>query len=405
MEINVRSIANRPGALPIEIVEHKGLGHPDSVCDWLAEELCLRLSRFYAAQCGAVQHHNVDKALLIGGVAAPAFGGGEVTKPIEIYLAGRATAACSGRPVPIEDLAREGTAEWLRGHFHALDPAHHVKLHCRVRPGSPELIELFERAHKTGTVLANDTSCGVGFAPLSEMETVVAETARALNGPELSVLHPAIGEDIKIMGLREGRSIHLTVACAMIGGFLKDAAEYMDLKARLTAALTEVAQRHASSKVAVEVNTADAPDGSEVYLTVTGTSAECGDDGEAGRGNRVNGLITPMRPMTMESVAGKNPISHVGKLYNLAAGLIAGRIVAEIPEALGAECCLVSQIGRPVKEPRLVGIGLQAADDVARRLQPAVAKIAADELGRLDDMWRALNSGEIGIGRWPFSRR
>jgi S-adenosylmethionine synthetase len=190
--VNVRPLERpSPGALPVEIVELKGLGHPDSICDSLVEELSLRLSRRYAERFGGVLHHNVDKALLVGGAARPAFGGGEVVKPIEIYLSGRATSAYRGETIPIEDLARDGTDAWLRGHLHALDPVRHVKLHCLVRPGSAELVELFERARKTGVVLANDTSCGAGFAPLSELETVVYETARALNAPRFLAAHPA----------------------------------------------------------------------------------------------------------------------------------------------------------------------------------------------------------------------
>jgi S-adenosylmethionine synthetase len=82
----------------------------------------------------------------------------------------------------------------------------------------------------------------------------------------------------------------------------------------------------------VVVNAADDLQAGSVYLTVTGTSAEAGDDGEAGRGNRVNGLITPYRPMTMESAAGKNPVTHVGKISNVCASLITQRQVTEIAE-------------------------------------------------------------------------
>ena len=402
--INVRPIAHPPpGALTSEIVERKGLGHPDSICDSLAEELSLRLSRHYVERFGAVLHHNVDKTLLVGGAAAPKFGGGEVLKPIEIFLAGRAALAYRGETIAIEDVAGEGTIAWLRDNLHALDPSRHVLLHCLVRPGSADLVELFERARKAGAVLANDTSCGVGFAPLSGLETVVYEVSRGLNAAEFRQQHPAAGEDTKVMGLRTDRNIRLTVACAMIGRFLDSMDDYLDMKEKLAAAARNIAAQHTSCDVAVAVNTADAPDASQIYLTVTGTSAEAGDDGEAGRGNRANGLITPFRPMTMESVAGKNPVSHVGKLYNLAAGLIAARIVAEIPEAAGAECFLLSQIGRPIKEPQLVDVGLHAEEGRVARLAPLASEIAAQELDRLDTMWRDLIEGKLAVGRWPFA--
>jgi S-adenosylmethionine synthetase len=401
-EFNLRAAGPPPGGLPAEIVEHKGLGHPDSICDALTETLSLNLSRRYLAQFGAIQHHNVDKALLVGGAAAPAFGGGEIVKPVEIFLAGRATSSRRGQTVAVEEIARDGSLDWLRANLHALDPARDVRLHFLIRPGSPDLVELFERAAKSGTVLANDTSCGVGFAPLSELESAVSATARWLNGPQGRRFHPALGEDIKVMGLREGRRIGLTIACAMIGRFLASAAEYLELKSRLAAALQAEAQNHTRCDVTVEVNTADSPETGALYLTVSGTSAESGDDGEAGRGNRANGLITPYRPMTMESVAGKNPVSHVGKIYNLAAGLIAERIAAEIPEVVSAECYLVSQIGRPIREPRLADIAIHAAADVAA-FRPAIAKILAEELERLDGHWRALLSGELALLRWPFA--
>lgn len=402
IEVNIRPLAvPSPDAFPFEAVERKGLGHPDSICDSLAEELSLSLCRHYAERFGAVLHHNVDKALLVGGAAAPAFGGGEVLKPIEIFLSGRATREFRGAAVPIEDLAQESGAAWLRQHMHALDVERHVKLRCLVRPGSADLVELFLRQQKTGDVLANDTSCGVGFAPLSDLESVVYEVERGLNSPAMRGAEPAAGEDIKVMGLRRGAAIHLTIACALIGRFLASPADYLAAKDRLRATARGIALSHTRREVTVEVNAADTPESGSLYLTVTGTSAEAGDDGEAGRGNRANGLITPYRPMTMESAAGKNPVSHVGKLYNISAGLIATRIVAEIPEASGAECILVSRIGRPVKEPQLIDVGVHAAGGRPERLAPRIGAIVASELERLDTMWRALIAGEIALGRPP----
>lgn len=403
-EVQLRAIgAPPPGALPVEIVEQKGLGHPDSICDSLAEELSLALTREYAGRFGAVLHHNVDKALLVGGRAAPEFGGGEVLEPIEIFLAGRATSAMGGETVDVEELAMATATAWLGANLRALDPRRHVKLHCLVRPGSAELVDLFAQAQMGGAVLANDTSCGVGFAPLSELERAVYETGRGLNAAAFRSLHPAVGEDTKIMGVRRGAAIHLTVACAMIGKHLATPSDYLALKEQVAAAACETARRYAACEVTAVVNAADAPERNEYYVTVTGTSAESGDDGEAGRGNRANGLITPYRPMTMESVAGKNPVSHVGKLYNLAAGIVAQRIVEEIPEVTGAECILVSEIGRPIQDPRLIDIGIYAATERVGRLTPRVARIAAEVLDGLDSMWRSLIAGKIGVGRWPFS--
>jgi len=153
----------------------------------------------------------------------------------------------------------------------------------------------------------------------------------------------------------------------------------------------------------VLVNVGDLPERGNVYLTVTGTSAEAGDDGEAGRGNRVNGLITPGRPMTLESVAGKNPVTHVGKLYNLAAGLVAASLVEELPEVLEAECRLVSRIGRPVRDPALAEVRLRCAPGVrAASLAPAVGERVRAELDRIEGYAGELLAGALALDRWPL---
>ena len=121
MRINIGRLEQTPiEALPVEVVERKGLGHPDSICDALAEELSLALCRFYRQHAGLILHHNVDKVLLCGGEAEPAFGGGRVIKPIEIILSGRATTLCEGVTVPLRQLAGESAGAWLRRHFHAV---------------------------------------------------------------------------------------------------------------------------------------------------------------------------------------------------------------------------------------------------------------------------------------------
>lgn len=74
-----------------EMVERKGKGHPDSVADECAEEISRRLSKYYQKNFGQVLHHNVDKLALIGGVASPEFGGGEIIEPMKILAIGRAT--------------------------------------------------------------------------------------------------------------------------------------------------------------------------------------------------------------------------------------------------------------------------------------------------------------------------
>jgi S-adenosylmethionine synthetase len=404
--VRARPAFQRAGdALTTEIVERKGVGHPDTVCDALAERLSRSLSRHYREAFGLVLHHNVDKVLLVGGAARPSFGGGEIVKPIEIYMAGRATDDFRGKHVPVEALAVDGSRQWLAENLHAVDAHKDIHIHCAVKPGSHELVELYRRAARTGIRHANDTSCGVGFAPLSRLESIVYEVERVLNAARFKSAHPATGEDIKVMGVRRGKRYSLTVSCALIGRFTPDLDAYRATKAAIEETARATASRIAGQSVEVVVNAADDIQAGSVYLTVSGTSAEAGDDGEAGRGNRTNGLITPYRPMTMESVAGKNAITHVGKIYNVAASLIAEDIVDAIPEVKGAECRLVSRIGASIAEPDACDIALTASRGVpGRGVRQAAERIAHQRLQALEALGDALIDGDVAIDRWPLGR-
>ena len=376
---------------PIEVVERKGLGHPDTICDALAEEFSIALSRFYRERFGFVLHHNVDKLLLRGGAALPAYGGGEVVEPIELYLAGRATREYKGVKVPVEDLAEEACGHWLRAQMHALDPERHVRLHCLVRPGSAELVELFERQERSGIRLANDTSCGVGYAPHTDLEKVVLAVEQQLNAPDVKASRPEIGEDVKVMGVRQADRLDLTVACAFVGRYVRDLEDYLSKRERVRDLAGEVGRSLTGRDVTAVVNAGDAPSSGDVYLTVTGTSAEAGDDGETGRGNRANGLITPYRPMTLEAVAGKNPITHVGKLYNVVARSMAEDIVEQIAPVQSAQVYLVSQIGKPIDEPQVADVKIATAEheplaDLSRRVE----EIVHTQLAGLDTLWESL---------------
>lgn len=384
------------GEQPIEIVERKGIGHPDTICDALAERFSSTLCQFYLDQFGFILHHNVDKALLWGGHAQPAFGGGEVLRPMEIFLSGRAIQEYKGVAVPLEELAISAGKQWFKEHLHALDPQQHVKFHILIRPGSAELVDVFERQRKTGIPLANDTSCGVGYAPLDDLENLVYRLERHLNTAAFKADYPEAGEDIKVMAVRDNGKVRLTVACAFVDRYVKDIDDYMDKKARLLKEIIRVAEQWLTQETKVELNTADDVGRGSVYLTVTGTSAEAGDDGEVGRGNRLNGLITPFRPMNMEAVAGKNPVTHVGKLYNMAANQIANAIYEQIDEVDEVYCYLVSQIGHPVTEPQLIEVQVRTREPgQLDGLRPKIDAIIQSHLDQIGSLWREWLTGVI----------
>lgn len=399
MELIIETLAGAgPGAAPLEIVERKGLGHPDTICDALAEEVCLALCEEYERRFGGILHHNVDKVLLCGGSARPTFGGGEVTAPIEIILGGRATSTHEGERIPVDEIAVDAAKRWITRSLPHVDVERNVVFSTRIHPGSSELSALFRRGHGAEVPRANDTSIGVGFAPLTTLERVVLEVEQLLNGAETKRQHPYIGEDLKVMGVRNRDQIDLTLACAMVSRHVHDLDAYA-MKLELVRELVEAhAQSIAGHPVSVKVNAADDLERGDVYLTVTGTSAEAGDDGEVGRGNRASGLITPYRPMTLEAAAGKNPVSHVGKLYNALAGRVASRLAAELGGGTDAAVVVVSRIGHPIDDPRAVNLRLSSAQPLDLAEAERVARaVLADEVARLPELRAQLLARQVRL--------
>ncbi len=338
----------------IEIVERKGIGHPDSLADGIAEAMSRALSREYIRRYGVVLHHNTDETQIVAGKAKPAFGGGELIQPIFILLVGRATKEFDGVSIPADRIVLKAAKDYIRSAMANLDPETDIIFDVRIGEGSTDLRDVFAR-RKGEVSMANDTSFGIGFAPFTETENLVYNVERRIYN-EFRKQEKAVGEDVKVMGLREGDKITLTVACAFVDRYLNNIKEYIAVKDELTNWIKEITGEYTEREVNVQVNTADDYERNCVYLTVTGTSAEQGDDGSVGRGNRCNGLITPCRPMSMEASSGKNPINHVGKIYNILANLIAKDCYENIEGIVEVYVKILSQIGKPINEPRALSI-------------------------------------------------
>ena len=374
----------------IELVERKGIGHPDSVADGLAESISRALCQEYLDRFGAVLHHNTDKTQIVAGRSHPAFGGGEVICPLYILLTGRATRVFNGVEIPVDTIAIKAARKLLTESLSNLDINNQLILDAKIGMGSSDLRDVFSRDVPS----ANDTSFGVGYAPLSETETIVYNTERELMNLKKRI--PAIGEDIKVMGMREGDTINLTIACAMVDRYLADINQYLETKNEIVQHITEYASQFSSRKINAQMNVADNVEAGSVYITVTGTSAEMGDDGAVGRGNRANGLITPNRPMSLEATCGKNPINHVGKLYNLLAMAAAKQIAEEVKGIDEAYIKILSQIGKPVDQPHIASIQVVPKEgaDFAK-VQSGATEILDDWLANIPKLQQMLFKGEL----------
>jgi len=361
----------------IEIVERKGIGHPDSICDGVAERVSQALAQTYIDRVGKVLHYNTDETQLAAGNAAPAFGGGEVVQPIYLLIVGRATKKYEGETIPVETIALQAARDYLQEHFPELNLGSDIVVDVRLGEGSGDLQTVFGESGAE-IPLANDTSFGVGHAPFTETERIVIETERRLR-EEFAADNPALGPDIKIMGKREGDVIDLTVAAAAVDRYISGIDEYTSLIDAIGDFTETVALDHTDRAVNVYVNTADNVEAGSIYLTVTGTSAEQGDDGSVGRGNRANGLITPNRSMSMEATSGKNPVNHIGKIYNLLSTEIAHDVVEQVAGIRDLRIRLLSQIGRPIDEPHVADAHVVTADGVT------VDEIETQVIERIDE--------------------
>jgi len=378
----------------VEIVERKGIGHPDSICDGVAESVSRALAQEYLDRVGRVLHYNTDETQLVAGRSAPAFGGGEMLEPIYLLIVGRATKSYQGTNIPAETIALNAAREYLNEKIPRLDFGKDIVVDVRLGEGSGDLKQVFGTDGAT-VPEANDTSFGVGHAPLTETEQIVRNAERRLN-TDFADDHPVLGPDVKIMGKREGDHIDVTVAAAMIDEYVPDIDAYEDAVRRVREYVHDVAEEYTDREVTVHVNTGDDIDEGAIYLTNTGTSAEHGDDGSVGRGNRANGLITPNRSMSLEATSGKNPVNHIGKIYNLLSTDIARQVVEEVDGISDLRIRVLSQIDRPIDQPHVADAFVQTDPGVElAAIEEDVETIIDRKLADVTDITRRVIDGEL----------
>jgi S-adenosylmethionine synthetase len=373
--------------LPFELVERKGLGHPDSLCDGIADTISQRYSKYCRKHFGLILHHNFDKVQLVAGRANAKFGGGSVERPITIQVAGRGTSEFEKAEIPVDTIAEESTEEYLKRTLRYFKPDN-FSIRSFIGRGSADLTQLYSRSlGKKHTPNSNDTSFGFSHWPLSTLEKTVLLSENYISSNLRSKLR-SIGEDVKVLGERRRKTIDVTVAVAVVDREIANLEEYLDLKETVKSGLKDYLEGLlAGRKINVDINCADDYRTESVYITVTGTSAENGDDGAVGRGNRLNGLITPFRGMSLEACAGKNPVSHVGKIYNVLALLTARQIVAHDSDVSECSVLYSSKIGDYIDEPRNVCVAVRPKGSGNYvRIRESVKEIVRRELEHIPDL-------------------
>lgn len=357
------------------IVERKGWGHPDTLADHLAERLSKAYSHYSLENFGAILHHNFDKLALLGGACEVRYGAGRMLAPVRVLVNGRAARTCAGQSIPLDDLAEQTVRDFFHERVPELDAHLSIELNVTSNssPGavhtgdgsSPERTKWFapgslDDLRERRVLLSNDTSLGTGWAPDSSFEKFARGLVDHFAAPSsFTMAHPWCGSDVKLMGYATPNEIDVVACVPQKSAHVASRAEYLANKELVLAECVRLAEAALPGVPArFRINVRDLPERDELYLTYTGSSIESGDEGVVGRGNRVNGLITPMRPMNVEGANGKNPVYHVGKLYNLAARRLAERLAEETGGY--AEVHMVSATGQRLDRPWRVLIRLVA---------------------------------------------
>jgi S-adenosylmethionine synthetase len=316
---------------------------------------------------------------------------------MRLVIGDRATMTWKDEDLHIGELATDAARQWIGDHLRHVNPVTDVTFEVALKPGSPELTRLYAE-----TVTANDTAAAVGYAPMTETERLVLELERYANNPAFKAQFPETGEDVKVMGVRTGRTLDLTVAMPLVDRYLANEQDYFDRKHRVQEQLLSFVREHTSAidDVSLVLNATDHQgDGlAGIYASVLGTSADGADSGEVGRGNRANGLISFSRPGGAEAIAGKNPVGHVGKIYGMFTFALAETLIRRITELANVTVWMYSRIGQPIGQPQRVFLLTHVAPGAdTGNINRAARAIVEEELAALPAFCRALQSGERQI--------
>jgi S-adenosylmethionine synthetase len=389
-----------------EAVERKGIGHPDTLADAVAERLSNLYCRWMKENFDGYAHHWFDKVMLIGGHAAIDYGSAKLTRPYKMIVAGKAVLTVEDQEVPIKSLAMAAAAEVFNTALVHFDIEKDLDIQIDVRDGRgpgqgsnryrPK--DRSELVSVSANFKSNDCNLCCGYAPLTELEQIVLAVEAYLTSVEYRRRYSS-GTDVKIVGTRHGNSLSLLINIPLIAADVKNWEDYLTKLSSIETDVSIYLQTHQFSHVALTLN--PEKEHGRPYMTVTGSVLDTGDIGVVGRGNRINGLITPMRPMSIEASSGKNPLDHTGKLYGIAAHRAARAIYEEL--ALTVRVYFLSAKEKQLRAATHAHVEIMIHDShtVSEVLPPARARIEQIVTNYLDDM-QSLTQELIttGITQW-----
>lgn len=368
------------GHREIEIVERKGLGHPDTLADSIADAISYKYSNYCLEKFGYILHHNVDKTSLLGGESRAGFGYGTLIRPVRVIINGRMSDAFGGEKIPIFKIASETAKKYFSKAVPTINPEQDVVFFDFLNRagGAPHKGQKWFRPlskkdlPEVKNPCANDTICATGFWPYSKIEKLTLKIESLFYEDLFKPKFEHIGFDIKTMVVRIGKTVSITLCIPFIGEKTPSLAFYREKLKKIKKMVKSYAENFLNKDfiVTVDLNTRDNEIENDLFILARGTALESGDEGIVGRGNRSNGFISSMRPYSMEAPYGKNPTYFAGKVYDF----FANKLAQKISEALSLPVTvyIVTQNGTPLRTPSNLIIELSKTNkksiDIASRI-------------------------------------
>lgn len=381
---------------PFEIVERKGIGHPDTLADGIAEAVSIEYSRYCLQEFGAVLHHHFDKTVIMGGQAKIDFGRGEMEKPIRLIINGRVSSVFGNKKIDYQQIQEKAAKEYLKRSLPHLDIDEYVKIKSFSTSYSKFLVWYKPRnlddLPEFRTPFVNDSAAIVSFWPLSSVEKVVLEMEKYFYDENKQPKFDYIGHDIKILAVRSFRDINLTMCVPFISSNTPNRAFYLEKLDFLHSELTKIAKNILKDEfiINISLNTQDfnllekSKKRTGYYFSASGSALDYGEEGVVGRGNRARGIRSCLRPNSTDAIHGKNPSFHVGKVYTY----FADQISKAIAEEMSCECTVIlaTQNKRPTNSPQKIIIYISEKRD-----EKKIKEIVERELSKSDWIKRIVN--------------
>lgn len=349
MMINISRDWYDPEAHHLEIVERKGLGHPDTLADALADEVSRQYSQYCLSQFGVVPHHNVDKLYIGAGLFERDFGSSSMVRPVRVQINGRMSNTMNGEEIPLVEIQTTAVRCYLGSVLPHLDCGSDLEIVCNstqhtMKPYWFSPRNLGDIPEASGSLRANDTSVCVSHWPRTPCERIAFELEQSLwvvsTGEVLIPRFAGVGQDVKVMVVRQDRNLDVTACIPVIASQTPSQKHYEERIGEIEDMLDRQVGNILSGTLFTHVTKVNPIPGGRhgVYLSAVGSCIDCGEEGVVGRGNTNQGVISVFRPHTMEAPAGKNPVYHTGRVI----GVLVSRLARSVFEEMGVRCTVVA---------------------------------------------------------------